>query len=104
MIQSGLAEHLNDPEMYYRSGIAHGRSAEYELAVLDLQRAIKLRPDHALAHAALGRAFLALGNGKAALLHARRAVELAPENHELAATLAEFLEANRDSQEAWQIV
>jgi tetratricopeptide (TPR) repeat protein len=104
MIRSGLADHLNDPEIYYRSGIAHGRSAEYELAVLDLQRAIKLRPDHALAHVALARAYLALGNGDAALFHAHRAAELAPQNQELAATLAEFLEANRDTQEAWQIV
>jgi tetratricopeptide (TPR) repeat protein len=104
MIRGGLADLVNDSESFYRSGIAYGRAGEYELAIDDLQRAIKLRPDHAPARSALGRAFLALGNVNAALFHARQAAQLAPDDPDLAATLAEFLEANRQSDEAWQIV
>ena len=104
MIRGGLADLLNDPDTFYRAGIAHGRAGEFELAIADLQKAIKLRPDHALAHAGIGRAFLALGNVNAALFHARRAVQLAPDDHDIAATLADFLEADRQSEQAWEIV
>jgi tetratricopeptide (TPR) repeat protein len=100
----GLADLQEDPQAYYRAGITHGRSGEYELALANFQKAVNLRPDFALAHAGLGRAFLYMGNVVAALLHAQQAAQLEPTNPDLAAILAEFLEANRESDRAWQTI
>lgn len=83
MTDSG-AERRNDPSLPTPQGFSDSRAASGE--------SLNSLPDDQIAQA------------QAALRAARAAVELAPENSELALTLAYLLEANRQTSDAMQIV
>ena len=65
-------------EAYYRRGLGHLRTHEYEMAFQDLSRALELDSEHAMAHAARGRARAALGDSQWALSDLDTGCSLAP--------------------------
>ena len=96
--QPEVAEHQ------FRMGLACARLAQNDAAQFSFEQAIQLKPGYAEAHSELSRFLLGLGNADKALVHAKRAVELEPDDADYAAGVAELLELNRDTDAAWKIV
>ena len=92
------------PEHQYRMGLACARLAQTDAARFSFEQAIFLKPGYAEAHSELSHLFLGLGKTEEALVHARRAIELEPDDPDYAARVAELLELNRDTDAAWKIV
>lgn len=91
-------------EYRYRLGTALWYIERHHDAVAQLEEAIRLKPEFASAHGTLGRLLLVRGDIEGALAHARRAVELEPGGPDLRTGLASALAANRQTEEAWEIV
>ncbi len=65
------------------------RAGQFDDAATEYERAARLMPANAHAHAGLGRLALAAGDPAAAVRHLSRAHDLAPENRSFAVTLAQ---------------
>ena len=65
------------------------RTGRFDEAAREYQRAIRLMPANAHAHAGLGRLALGAGDPAGAIRHLSRAHDLAPENRSFAVTLAQ---------------
>jgi type IV pilus assembly protein PilF len=85
-------------------GIGYLRQDKPQLARSKLETAIKLDPDLATAHAALGVVFERLEDPAGAERHYRRAAELAPQNPDNLNALAVFIcQRKREPREALKI-
>jgi tetratricopeptide (TPR) repeat protein len=91
-------------EVEYRVGLGYWRIGDPAKASAAFEEALRLLPDFPEAHCELGRAQLALGNIEPALRHARRAVEILPDNKDFAIALASVLEADGQIDAAGPIV
>jgi len=63
---------------YYSQGVAHLEKGEYDAAISDLTKAIKMRPRFALGHFYRGRAYHRKGQHDKALPDLTEAIELDP--------------------------
>jgi len=63
---------------YYNQGVARLEKGEYDAAISDLTKAIKMRPRFALAHFYRGRAYFRKGEHDKSLSDLTEAVELDP--------------------------
>ena len=63
---------------YYNQGVARLEKGEYDAAISDLTKAIKMRPRFAMAHFYRGRAYFRKGEHDKALSDLTQAVELDP--------------------------
>jgi tetratricopeptide (TPR) repeat protein len=84
-----------------------GRDAQdkknWSRAVQEYREAVRLEPDVAAAHRALGECLLAQGKSKDAVKSLRRAVELAPEDTRAPILLGRALEADGNKKEALEV-
>lgn len=69
-----------EAEALHLMGLACGQSGRYDQAVERIREAVRLRPDHAVAHTNLAVALRALGRNADALEHSAVAVGLAPQS------------------------
>lgn len=99
-----LQEQPSLADCHYRAALAYRQLDIFEPAREHLEQAVRIDPDHALAHGELGRLLLLSGEVAAAGRHAARAVELAPDDPELSVALACLLEADRRTPQALAIV
>jgi tetratricopeptide (TPR) repeat protein len=63
---------------YYNQGVARLEKGEYDAAISDLTKAIKVRPRYALAHFYRGRAYFRKGEHDKSLSDLTKAIELDP--------------------------
>jgi tetratricopeptide (TPR) repeat protein len=94
----------NEPAHHCRVGFGLWHAGRPDEAVACFQQALVLRPDHREAHEALGQLHMEKGRIQQALHHARTAAELAPDDRETVLSLAYVLEADRQTDVAWQVV
>ncbi len=67
-----------ESEDYYNQGVARLEKGEYDAAISDLTKAIKMRPRFALAHFYRGRAYFRKGEHDKSLSDLTEAIELDP--------------------------
>jgi len=78
-------------EGYYRLGIAWAIDGRWDLALVELEQAYRIRPDHPATLVDLGRALYYTGGDRArAETLIARAAELQPDNQWIATTLAQM--------------
>lgn len=86
----------------------HAMAADFQspirMALRRLENALAQNPQDARAHAELGHILLQLGEADRAALHARRAVESAPNDALCAIVMANVFEADRQYQQAFEIL
>jgi tetratricopeptide (TPR) repeat protein len=63
---------------YTKRGSAHYEKAEYDRAISDFTKALKINSRSALAHSNLGWTYEAIGDEKRAIAHYRMALEIDP--------------------------
>lgn len=86
MHQSNESAHLlvgGHRNLYFERGNAHIEKKEYDKAIEQYQQALRLEPDSAVIHAALGWAYYNVGMLDAAILEAEEVNRLNPNNPEL---------------------
>ncbi|HWE01715.1 MAG TPA: tetratricopeptide repeat protein, partial [Tepidisphaeraceae bacterium] len=91
-------------ECDYRIGLAYWRVGDLASARGAFEQAVQAKENFGEAQCELGRVYLALGNIQSAIAHARRAVEIAPDNRDFAVAWASVLEADGQSDAAGEIV
>jgi tetratricopeptide (TPR) repeat protein len=91
-------------EYHWRLGITCNHLGQTDAANFSIAEALRLNPDYAMAHGEMSRLLMGSGRIIQALEHARRAVELAPDDAELAVAFASLLYADRQNEAAWEIV
>jgi len=79
---------FRDADAFYMSGVLYGMQGEKQLSIGQLQKAIELRPSHALSHYNLGITYRDLGQFEDALKEFRLVVKLQPDYIENYNTLA----------------
>ena len=79
------------------------RTGRFDDAAREYERAIRLMPANAHAHAGLGRLALGAGDTAGAVRHLSRARDLAPENRSFAVTLAQALARTGNRERAQEI-
>jgi tetratricopeptide (TPR) repeat protein len=87
----------------YNHGLACYHLGKLTEARTLMEKAVRLDPGAANAHASLSAILLLLGEPRAALVAAEHAYELAPEHHAIRNNLAAALDENDRSQEAMEI-
>tara|TARA_Y100001968_G_scaffold4327_1_gene3844 strand:+ start:2404 stop:4413 length:2010 start_codon:yes stop_codon:yes gene_type:complete len=70
---------FNDPIVFFNYGKILRKYGKTHEAVKIIRKAIKLKPDFAIAHSYLGNIFKDLGNLKEAEIHMRKVIELNPD-------------------------
>ncbi len=89
------------PELHYLRGVElRTRPGYLREALVELRRAVELRPDYAEARLALGRELLAGGSYAEAVTHLEAAHRLVPGSVEIRLSLADAYRANRRWAEA----
>lgn len=101
---SALHRNPGNPDAMFRVGISFWYHGKQDQALHHLQQAIAFRPDFSEAHENLGQVLMEMGQIAAALHHARIAMQLAPGRPEPAISFATVLEADRQIDDAVQIV
>ena len=78
MICVGVSGCSKSSKEYYDRGVARLEKGEYDAAISDLTKAIKMRPGFAMAHFYRGRAYFRKGEHDKALSDLTQAIELDP--------------------------
>jgi tetratricopeptide (TPR) repeat protein len=74
--EAGIMRAGADAEVYHALGAAHHKRKRYPQAIENYKQALKLRPEFALAHRNIARAYFAIGRDEQAIAHRQRAAEL----------------------------
>lgn len=88
--------------LYNLAGLIHAAMLQYEPAIMNLRRAIELKPEIADTHYFLGNTLLQKGDVTEALEHFGRAIELRPDYVEAHSKLCEGLERGNRLEELEQ--
>jgi len=88
---------------HWQAGLDAEDQSQWKKAAEEFRAAIKLEPDIAAAHRALGESLLKQGKAKDAVKPLRRAVELAPDDMRASLLLGQALEATGNKKEALQL-
>lgn len=91
-------------EAQSRAGYASWMLKNVDAALHHYKAAAQIEPANAIIHEALSEIYLIDGKGTLAVEHARKALELLPNDPEMAVSLGLALEANRQTDSAMQLV
>ena len=91
-------------EEHYRAGIAHRQAEDFDLAGQHFLEAVAIDPVHARAHGELAGMLFADGKIEQAVAEITKAIELTPNDGDFQILLAVFLEADRKTDRALEIV
>ena len=72
-----------DPDAFYRLGIAYEKNKDFEAAIQAYKRVIKIKSDHAKAHYRTGVLYLARQDYKAAIEVLKKALKIKPDSGEI---------------------
>lgn len=87
-------------ELNMQLGVGYLRQGDWQSARVKLEKSVKLDPDSAVAHRALGFVYQELGDMLGAEQHYRRSVALAPKDPDALNNLAVFLCRDDDERDA----
>ena len=94
----------NNARFHWLLGVAEDKLGMGISAMGNFQRAARLDPKFAFAHASMGALFLNNGMIELALESSAKALELMPGNHSIMQMRARALEISGQSEAAWKIV
>jgi tetratricopeptide (TPR) repeat protein len=103
-LQDEMAPFKTDPgRQHWQAGREAQDRKDWKRAAEEFRAAIKLEPEVALAHRALGKSLLELGKAKDAVKALRRAVELAPDDMQASLLLGQALETEGEKKQALDV-